>query len=224
MSRPRGRPSGDGFVQVPDQPLDLKKSVYAGLRACHQALTSPKVKSFSVEAFKGWADRIYGSSGKESWEVMFPTGKHLWRGLTSIYEYTELYGTGGGLMRPIYAEFLDEAGDALGDSALLELGGRYAELGRGWSALGDAALPSEVPLFRKAKELLAERAELMLTGDVEELRSAWKRFGELGREACDCFPLTEAQSEGLRRELKGRILKLYEGEVAALKMVGVATA
>ncbi|HEX3556607.1 MAG TPA: DUF4872 domain-containing protein [Thermoanaerobaculia bacterium] len=211
-------------VKGPARPLDLGKAVDDGLRACHQALTSPKMKNFSLEAFKVWAEGLHGSSGKESWDQMFPPGRHLWRGLTSIYEYVEHYGTGGGLMRPVYAEFFAEAADALGRPALRELGERYAELGRGWSALADAALPSGVPLFREAKELLTSRSELRLSGEVDEVRSAWTRLGELERQAQDCFPLTAAQAEGLRQDLKGRIEKLYEGERAALQALGAAVA
>ncbi len=214
-------------VKGPARPLDLRfdlrKAVYDGLRACHQALTSPKMKNFSLEAFKGWAERIHGSTGKESWDVMFPPGPHLWRGLTSIYDYTEHYGTGGGLLRPLFAEFLAEAAEALGEPALRSLSERYADLGRGWSELADAALPSGVPMFRQAKELSTARSELMLSGgDPEEIRSLWSRLGELGRQAGECFPLTVAQAEGLRRDLKARIEKLYEGEVAALREVGAA--
>ncbi|HEX4963147.1 MAG TPA: DUF4872 domain-containing protein [Thermoanaerobaculia bacterium] len=206
------------------RPLDLEKVVYEGLRACHRELTSPKMKNFSLEAFKLWADRLHGSGGKESWERMFPPGHHLWRGLTSIYDCVELYGTGGGLLRPLSAEFLAEAADALGDSALRELGERYAELGRGWTALANAALPSEVPMFRKVKALQAERAEQTLSGDAEGVCGVWKRLGELAREARECFPLTAAQAEGLRRDLKARIEKLYEGEVAALQAMASAAA
>ncbi|HEV7785100.1 MAG TPA: DUF4872 domain-containing protein, partial [Thermoanaerobaculia bacterium] len=213
-------------VVGPGRTLDLRKVVNDGLRACHEALTSPKMKNFSLEAFKGWAERIHGSSGKESWDRMFPPGAHLWRGLTSVYEYIEIYGTGGGLMRPLYAEFFAEAAEALCDPGLREMGERYAELGRGWSALADAALPSGVPLFRKAKEAFTNRSEITLSGAVavNEMRNAWARLDELGREARECFPLTPAQAEALRQDLKARIETLYEGEKEALRALESAVA
>ncbi|HEV7504414.1 MAG TPA: DUF4872 domain-containing protein [Thermoanaerobaculia bacterium] len=220
-ARGRIRSQKNRLLQVSGaaRPLDLSRLVKDGLRACHEALTSPKIKNFSLEAFKGWADRIHGSSGKESWDRMFPLGAHLWRGLTSIYEYIELYGTGGGLMRPLYAEFFAEAVEALGDPILRELGERYAELGRGWSALADAALPSGVPLFRKVKEAFTNRSEITLSGvdAADEMRNAWARLGELSQEARECFPLTSAQADALRQDLKARIETLYEGEKAALR-------
>ena len=40
---------------------------------------------------------------------MFPRGHLLWQGLTSIHDYVEHRQTGGGLSRPMFAEFLKEA-------------------------------------------------------------------------------------------------------------------
>ena len=88
-------------------------------------------------------------------------------------------------MRPLYSEFFAEAAAALGDPILRELEERYAELGRGWTALAGAALPSGVPLFQKAKEAFNARSEITLSGAdaADEMRNAWARLGELGQEA-----------------------------------------
>jgi len=61
---------------------------------------------------------MHGSRDEDSWERVFTPGSRLWRGLTSINEYIEHYGTGGGLSRPLFAEFLVEADDALGTEPL----------------------------------------------------------------------------------------------------------
>ena len=127
-------------------------------------------------------------------------------------------------MRPLYAEFFAEAAAALGDPVLRELGERYTELGRGWSALAEAALPSGVPLFRKAKEAFNARSEITLSGEdaADEMRKAWTSLSELGQEARECFPLTTTQAEALRQDLKARIEALYEGEREALRALGAA--
>jgi hypothetical protein len=76
-------------------------------------------------------------------------------------------------------------------------------------------------MFREAKELYTTRSELTLSGGAaKEVQGVWTRLGELGRQARECFPLTEGQAEGLRRDLKARIEKLYEGETAALRELG----
>src|SRR5262249_59930447 len=98
-------------------PTDLAALVRGGLRACYDGLAGAGgVKSaatnFSLKAVRLWADRLHGSQDNERWERVFPRGPRLWQGLTSVYEFIEHYGTGGGLCRPIFAEFLTEAVNA----------------------------------------------------------------------------------------------------------------
>jgi hypothetical protein len=190
---------------------DLAKLVRGGIAACAESLVKGRMKNFTLAAFATWADRLDGSKAADAWEKIFPPGPLLYTGLKSITEFVEYYGTGGGLCRPIFAEFLDEAGAALGDRRLAALSERYAELGRGWSELADAALPDAVPAFRKTKELIAEGVDvigpeaLQCGRALEEFRA---RFQEK-------FPLDQAESAALRRELKRRVTALYEEEVAA---------
>ena len=198
---------------------DLETLVRAGLAACADGLTNARMKNFTLQAFATWADRLDGSRAPDAWERIFPPGPHLFQGLKSIAEYVEHNGTGGGLCRPLFAEFLAEAGSALNDRALTALGRRYAELGREWTALADAALPDEVPAFRRAKELLgrtveAERSEAGPDdAGLPECRKAMEAFAARMKEG---FPLDAAAGTALRRELKRRVMALYEAEVAAV--------
>jgi hypothetical protein len=203
--------------------FDLESAVRDGLRATVSGFAKAKKRNFSLGAFKDWADRLHGSSAKDSWDKIFPPGRLLWSGLLSIHDYIEHYGTGGGLMRPMFAEFLNEAAEATGDARLRELGERYVELGRGWSALADQALPSEVPAFREAKALLASKVELRLSGGApDEIGEVWTRLGEMAAEADERFPMTAAHADALRRDLKARVLELYEQEVAAASALATA--
>lgn len=197
--------------------------VRGGLQACHAGLLGGTAlggakTNFSLEAFRVWGNRLHGSRDKESWDRVFTPGSRLWRGLTSINDYIEHCGTGGGLSRPLFAEFLEESGEALGSGPLSALAERYAELGRRWSELADAALPSDVPAMREAKELLARKSELLHSGGpeaIEERRLASARLDELAGAAQERFPLAEADADTLRADLQLRVLGLYEGEVAA---------
>jgi hypothetical protein len=134
-----------------------------------------------------------------------------------VYDFIEHHGTGGGLCRPIFADFLTEAAETLGERALASLAQRYAQSGQDWSELADAALP-EVPLLRETKDLQVRKAELLHSGGadaVEEMRTIWKRLGELEKQAGQQFPLSEAACAELRSDLQKRILALYEAERAA---------
>jgi hypothetical protein len=204
---------------------DLSDVIRGALRACHDGLggaggVKSAAKNFSLESLRVWADRLHDSKDNERWERVFERGGRLWQGLTSIYDYIEHYG-GGGLSRPLFAEFLDEAATLGDDSRLHVLAKRYAKLGQKWSDLADAALPGGVPAFREAKKFYAEKAELTNSGgSPDEIRAAWARLGELRRQICDCFPLSESQSADLRAELQKRVRSLYEDEVSARDALG----
>jgi hypothetical protein len=198
----------------------LADLVQAGLQRCHDVLQQPTLPGMKsngkLEALRTWAQRLHGTKDKDSWERAFLPGTNLWRGLTSIYQYIEHYGTGGGLCRPLFAEFLQEAAAALRQPALATLGEQYAELGRQWSALAEAALPDDVPLLRAAKDLSVRHAELLHGGAAaNEVQDIWQQQAELQQQAKEQFPLTAAAGAALRAKLQTQVLALYEGEVAA---------
>jgi hypothetical protein len=201
----------------------LKTMVDDGLVACRDGLLGANAvggakTNFTLEALRVWGTRLHGSREKEGWERMFAPGARLWRGLTSINEYIEHYGTGGGLSRPLFAEFLEEAAHALGSRPLVHWANStpiWAARGASWRI---AALPDDVPAVREAKELLARRAELMHSegaAAVDEVARAWQRLDELAKEADTKFPLSDDAASDLRVDLKRRVLALYDGEVRA---------
>src|SRR5688572_11086913 len=192
---------------------ELKSLVQAGLRACHDGLVDQRSTSFTLESLRIWGERLHGSKDKESWERVFAPGKRLWRGLVSIYDFIEHYGTGGGLCRPLFADFLTEAGDALGDDRLRTLAATYTELGREWTALAHAALPDAVPELRRARELHDRKAELVAAGGpADEAREIWTEIAQLEQDADRAFPLDAAAAAALRAELQQRVRALYERE------------
>jgi hypothetical protein len=201
----------------------LATLVHGGLEACRDGLLGANAiggskTNFSLEALGVWGKRLHGSRDRESWDRVFTPGARLWRGLTSINEYIEHHGTGGGLSRPLFTGFLSEAGEALGSKPLRVLADRYADLGRDWSALADAALPDDVPAMREAKNLLPRRAELLHSDgseSTEAVRQSWQRLDALARAAQEQFPLSESAVADLRADLQRRVLALHEGEVAA---------
>ena len=205
----------------------LQDLISQGLRACHLGLTKPQSKgapgNFKLDALKTWAERLHGSAGKESWDHAFKPGVNLWRGLTSIYDFIEHYGTGGGLCRPLFADFLREVADSYPQGTLTSLADRYEALGLEWSRLADSALPDDVPMLREAKELLVRKAELLHTGaPAEEVRGIWTELGNLQARAAEDFPLTDSESAELRAGLKTRVLALHREEESALAEIGRA--
>ncbi len=210
---------------------DWKAALDDGIRACATALSSKPRKGFpewfTLPAVRTWGERLADSGTKDGWESVFARGHRLWTGLTSVYDFIENYGTGGGLCRPMFAEFLGHAADVLRRPALRDAAERYAALGEQWSALASAALPAGAPLFREVRELYARRGEMMAEASADrvgELRDVWQEILSLGQRAKTTFPLSEAECAGLRRDLQKRVLAIHEGEVAALDALGRASA
>ena len=101
-------------------------------------------------------------------------------------------------MRPLYAEFFREAAEVLDDEAFVPLAEMYAELGRQWSNLANAASARRrgAP-YGEAKELLARREELFLSeapNATEEIEGIWTQLTALEKAMSADFPLTDAES------------------------------
>ena len=201
----------DGRVGRPPAP----EAVLAdALKTCVTTLAKAKMANFRLDAFQELAERMTARTGRESWEVMFPRGHRLWTALTSLYQYVEHYGTGGGLCRAIFAEGLAELGRA--DDAA-----RYAALAARWSEVARLALPEEVAPCREARELIAVRSALVgAQAPAAEIRACWERLAKLDREARKKFPLDAAGVAALRAALAARIGEIHAAEVAALEALG----
>lgn len=211
-------------VPKAESPTDLAPLVRAGLQACAHGLVDRPMKGFphmfNLDGVQAWAERLHGAGGKDAWEHAFTPGARLWTGLTSVHQYIEHYGTGGGLCRPLFAEALHEAAALLGDARLTALAERYAELGRMWSALADAALPDDVPLFRRARELHEQRSEQLASDEPDAtagVRAAWDELQALRKQAAEQFPLAPDAAAALRADLQARVRSLHAAEVAALE-------
>lgn len=218
LTAARGRIRKDKFrilsLPRPAKAPDLKAAMAQGLASCGEGLRKGRIKNFTVEAFGTWADQLYGAKGKDSWEKVFPPGPRLWRGLTSIHEFVEHYGTGGGLMRPMFAGALREAADLLKQPKLARLAEEYDALGQAWSELAEAALPTGVPEFDEARALMARKAELVYSGpeDGKDAAAVGASLEDLGARSRESFPLTASDAAALRQALQARVGAIHASE------------
>lgn len=206
--------------------IDLRAAVRDALAACHHGLLHGRSRNFTLDGFQLWADRLHGDDGKESWGRTFPRGRPLWQGLRSIYDFIEHYGTGGGLCRPMFAEFLAEAGAAIPDPRLDALGRRYARIGELWTALASAALPARVPELAETRRLLTHKAELLHSegaSAAEAVRQAWRDLDALADRVADRFPLDDDAALRLRLDLQQRVLAILDEERSAADALAEVT-
>ena len=196
----------------------LGKAFQAGLAQGAHELATCKMKNFRLDAFQLLAERMVATKGKESWAAAFPPGPRLWTALTSLYQYIEHYGTGGGLCRPLFAEGLAEGAVRFQRPAYTAVAAHYAELGTAWSALAEAALPDAVPACHEAKALISRRSELILGGgNPDEVRACWDGLARLSAAARTRFPLETPAVARLLQELSTRLREIHAAEVVALE-------
>jgi hypothetical protein len=210
--------------------VELSSVVRAGLEACYKGLRQSGGKGAAamsgLEMLQKWETDLSSSDATRGWRKTFPRGGRLWQGLTSIHEYIENYHTGGGLCRPLFAEFLAEASRVQGWSHLAALSKRYSHLGAAWSDLALSAIPQEKPAFREVRKLSIERAELRSKGNAAaagKIGGIWSRLSELQKAADKEFPLSESECADLQRSLQSKVASLREAEFAAHAALGEAS-
>jgi len=214
LTAARGRIKKDKFRQLAlratDSTFNLPAAVVAGLKACHQGLDgdngpSNARQNFSLRALTSWAKRLTATKGADSWQQVFSPGKRMFVGLTSVCQYVEYYGTGGGLVRPLMADFLQEVGQTLGNAGFVELAATYRKIGDQWSELAHAALPDNVPVFSQCKQVFEQYAKLCHShGSLEDKRKCWTILRVLEQVAAAEFPLNADQCANLRAEFSER--------------------
>jgi len=204
----------------------LEAAVRDGVRACAGELIDGKMKTFSLPGLEIWARMICNEKNRDGWLVVFRDGL-LFCALRSAFDSIETAGTGGGLYRGLYADFLEEAARITGNEALAELAPRYRELGRQWTALADAALPEGVESFRQTRELLRRQCRLFeeqgaaAADPIAEVVASLRAIAVEWRRS---FPLTAAESVQLLEELRERIVALHQAELQAARCLRQAAA
>ena len=125
MATARGRIPSYKNRMVVVEPADaltadrLSGAIEAGLADAVEHLAS-RSDSFSLPAFTKWARMMTSDAGK-GWKRVFADRVGLWGALRSTHEAVSDIGIAGGSLRPLYAEFLAEAG-AFGRPGLTERG------------------------------------------------------------------------------------------------------
>jgi hypothetical protein len=221
MATARGRIPSYKNRMVVVEPADaltadrLSGAVEAGLADAVEHLAS-RSDSFSLPAFSKWARMVTSDAGK-GWKRVFADRVGLWGALRSTHEAVSDIGIAGGSLRPLYAEFLDEAGALLGRPGLTEVAERYRDAGDAWDDVGDAALPDGFEPLERAAELSRRRREAVRQGDDGDSAAADSAasLNALAAEFEPGLPLTDREIDGLFESLAGAIEAAHRAEVEA---------
>jgi hypothetical protein len=213
-------------LDAPAAELDLdglRGAVAEGLAEQVEHLSQPS-DSFSLPAFRKWARLLTDRRNAKAWPRVFADRGGLFDACVSIYENVEPVGPGGGTLRGLYAEFLDEAAGLLGNDRLRLAAAAYRDLAVRWRALADLALPADREPFAEVRRHTDELARLLARGDAGRQRAAavagrlWAARDRWRAE----LPAGDADADALLAELAAAVGAVYEAETAALATLGRA--
>ncbi|HEV2893880.1 MAG TPA: DUF4872 domain-containing protein, partial [Actinomycetota bacterium] len=211
-------------AEVPDGPIDLAGAAAAGIADTWPGMLDPPMGNFGVPGLVKWADLLTAPRDPKGWPALLGPPGRQFQLLTWLYDWVETAGTGGGLFRAMYAEFLEEAAGPLGRP---ELAGDYRELAAAWTALaetataagGDGALARGRALLDRRRRLVEERG----ADAAAELAATQAELAALAGDAADPQPLDAAALTALLADLRAQVLDLAEGERAVATTLKAAT-
>ncbi len=138
-------------------------------------------KSFAnnvgTNGFRTWATRLT-SAGKRGWGATFAEPAHLHYGLRRLVECIDHDYSAGSANRPLYAEWLRRAGDALADPELADLGDSFESSAGHWRAIADLATTAD-PSVTEAVDLLERSQRLLDDGGDGAAAEARELRGQL---------------------------------------------
>ncbi len=208
----------------PSAPIDLVEGINRGIRQCWDRMLNPPHprNNFGLLGLEKWAGMINSSKARKGWLKVFSPGPNLYVGLQWTYKCIQTQETGGGALRGLYADFLEEASEVIGKPQLKELAGRYRDLERQWTALAEAALPDDISLLRRTRELIFRAEQTFLDKGMDaipEMEGIRTEQAALHEEATSDFPLDKAGSQALLDDLHDRLVLIVEAENEATQIL-----
>lgn len=226
LAAARARVKKDKFrlitLEAPDE-SKLATAVHKGIWDCIKLFTEHPPKggknSFGFAAYTWWAEQLKKPKARHSWEKLFPAGKPMYAGLTSLFSDIRLFGKNDHADREGYAQFLDEASVILGKPALKEVATVFRRSGLAWKQLSEMVLPDEIALFREARERMLHKSQLFRQqggAAREEIRQIEARLQEIKTAVSAHFPLTQPDVVALRRQLAEQVMVIHDIEKEAI--------
>ncbi|HSK37735.1 MAG TPA: DUF4872 domain-containing protein, partial [Actinomycetota bacterium] len=216
-------------LDTPAAELDtdgLRRAVRDGLAEQVEHL-SQRSDSFSLPAFRKWARLLGDGRNAKAWPKVFADRVSLFDACRSVYESLEPQaGWGGGNLRGLYAEFLDEAAGLLGTRALGKAATAYREAAARWREVAEVAVPADREPFAEARRLIDRLQAQVEGGDAVRRKAAgtaaslWALRDRWRHE----FPGDDADADALLRSLAAAVAAACDAEEAALAALAGALA
>ena len=175
--------------------------------------------SFSVPAWRKWARMLVASGPAKAWPRAFADGAGLFGALLSVWEGVESAGMTGGNLRREFAAGLIEAAALLDEPDLGHEALCWAEIAELWHALAEAAVPTSVPAYARARELTAAVTGAVAEGDaghadrVAAAEELWALRDHYAAEP----PLGAEEITATFATMSGILGEIYDAEKAAVQ-------
>ncbi len=201
----------------------LPEAISAGLNDTVQLMTAkpPKgsARNFGLKALAHWADMLAKKS-RGSWAKEYSAGRACLAAHISAYTFlSPAFGKTMQAERDVYADFLLQAADALGESDLRDVASLYQAAGEAWTGVLEALLPADAPLLGRARGLIDRTTELFVeqgAAQLDEIRACRDELAALHAQAESDFPLSESELVDLRAALRERVLETRAAEESAV--------
>jgi hypothetical protein len=175
--------------------------------------------SFSLPAFRKWARLLTSTSNAKAWPKVFADRVSLFDACLSVYENLEpAAGSGGGNLRGLYAQFLEEAAGLLDTPALAGAAAAYREAAARWHQVAEVALPADREPFAEARRLTDRLQAQVERGDAgrRDAAATAARLWALRDRWRPRFPGDDADVETLLAGLAAAVGAAGDAEEAAL--------
>jgi hypothetical protein len=208
-------------LDAPAAELDterLRRAVGDGLAEQVEHL-SQRSDSFSLPAFRKWARLLTDTRNAKAWPKVFADRVSLFDACLSVYENLEpRAGWGGGDLRGLYAQFLEEAAGLLDTPALGKAAAAYREAAARWREVAGVALPADREPFAEARRLTDRLQAQVEQGDAARPEAAGTaaRLWALRDRWRPEFPGDDEDVEGLLAGLAVAVTAACDAEEAAL--------
>lgn len=212
--------------------IDLDKlpaAIHNGIWQCIRLFTEkpPRAAStnFGLTALQHWARMLVNTRNPQGWERFFPAGRQLFSALLGnqyspgLHGWVNLWGSGPGAERALYADFLEEAAVLLHKPGLRESASLFRRSALAWQQLVDIALPIEAGVLKAGREL-QETSHHLFTAQglqaMEEIAANAREFASLREQAAESFPLSPARTGQLYAEMSAQVLAIHDIEMQAV--------
>ncbi len=158
---------------------DIREVLPEAIRQNMSEVLNPPIKNLGIKAYELIPQRL------KEWPKLY-NESDLLMAMFNTYIYIEKGGTGGGLFRRMYSQFLMEAGEILNLTDLESISLQVLESAEKWTHVAKMFLPEELPNVRKIREIIDQKDEIVMAGRegyIEQAESLDMEMGETVKKA-----------------------------------------